>query len=121
MTCPTLPIPVLILAAAVAGWGEGNPSELAPPFAVTAGGTPIDASRNGEGCLLYDNDYPWLADFDGDGKLDLLVGHHSYEAEVGKSSGRLRIYPNVGERGRPLFGKVSWFDDQNPTGRIPGG
>src|SRR3712207_7128757 len=63
----------------------------------------------------------WLADFDGDGKPDLLVGQHTYKPEGEKSGGRLRIYPNAGERGRPRFGEVIWFDDQNPTGRIPGG
>jgi hypothetical protein len=70
----------------------------------------------------YDNDFPWFGDFDGDGRPDLLVGQHTYHTEPGKKQeGRLRIYKNIGEKGRPRFGDPLWFDDLVPTGRIPAG
>ncbi len=114
----------LVLAVALAiGSGKlgAKAADLAPPFAVTAGGRVIDAPLGDEGRPLHDNDYPWVGDFDGDGKPDLLVGQHTYQHENGKTGGRLRVYANTGERGRPQFGAPVWFDDKNPTGRIPGG
>jgi hypothetical protein len=93
-------------------------SELAPPFAVMAGGARLDAPRDEKGG--YDNANPWFADFDGDGKPDLLVGQGAFST-AHSEGGRLRIYKNLGEKGRPRFGDPLWFDDLVPTGRIPNG
>jgi hypothetical protein len=98
----------------------GATSELAPPFAVMAGGARIDAPPDAKGWRLYDNAYPWFADFDGDGKPDLLVGQGAFSSAPAEG-GRLSIYKNLGEKGRPRFGERLWFDDLVPTGRIPDG
>jgi hypothetical protein len=61
--------------------------ELLAPFAVEAGGAPIDAPGG--------NSAPCVADWDGDGRFDLLVGEYE--------EGSVRFYRNVGERGAPRF------------------
>jgi hypothetical protein len=95
-------------------------SELAPPFAVMAGGALLDAPFDRKGRHLGDNANPWFADFDGDGKPDLLVGQGAFSS-AHPENGRLRVYKNLGEKGRPRFGDPLWFDDLVPTGRIPTG
>ncbi len=99
-------------------------SELAPPFAIAAGGACIDAPLVKKGFrpddILHDNANPWFADFDGDGKPDLLVGQGMFSSAF-PEGGRLRIYKNLGEKGQPRFGEAFWFDDLVPTGRIPMG
>jgi hypothetical protein len=62
-------------------------SELAPPFLVEAAEGAIDVTGG--------NSAPFLFDLDGDGLLDLLVGQFD--------EGRVRLYPNRGERGAPRF------------------
>jgi FG-GAP repeat len=104
----------LAAAASCVGLGlrapaaAGDAADLAPPFAVTVDGVPID--------LAGDASFPWVGDFDGDGKLDLLVGQHGREKSI---DGHLRIYRNLGGKGEPRLAKPIWFDDQVPTGRIP--
>lgn len=61
--------------------------ELAAPFAVEARGGVIDVAGG--------NSAPWLADLDGDGLAELLVGQFE--------DGCVRVYRNVGARGRPRF------------------
>jgi hypothetical protein len=97
---------------------DSQANDLAPPFAVAVDGAtlnkPIDTTKGQHG----DNSYPFVGDFDGDGKFDLLIG----QGRHGKTSGgSLRIYRNVGEQGKPRFAESIWFDDQTPTGRIPAG
>jgi hypothetical protein len=95
---------------------------LAAPFAVSANGSAIDLPADPPTRAGSDNSFPWFADFDGDGKPDLLVGQVG-DSRSGKlaGEGRLRIYRNLGAQGRPRFGAPSWFDDAVPTGRIPKG
>ncbi len=71
---------VLVLSAPPGG-------ELAPPFAVEARGGAIDVAGG--------NSAPCMADLDGDGLADLLVGQFQ--------DGCLRVYRNVGARGKPRF------------------
>lgn len=62
-------------------------AELLAPFAVEAGGVPIDAPGG--------NSAPCVADWDGDGRFDLLVGEYE--------QGYVRFYRNVGAHGAPRF------------------
>ena len=100
------------------------PGAFVPPFAVQAGGTPIDVPLDKNGRIEHDNAFPWFGDFDGDGRPDLLVGQHTHPGgreKAGGHGGRLRIYRNLGDRGAPRFGEPGWFDERVPTGRIPNG
>lgn len=97
---------------------ESRADDLAPPFAVTVDGVPIDKPPDTTSGVRDDNSYPWVGDFDEDGKPDLLIGQGMH----GKSrEGHLRIYRNLGGPNRPRLGDPTWFDDQVPTGRIPKG
>jgi hypothetical protein len=122
-SCHALVALLGVLAAGPPMTPAQEAGDLAPPFAVKAGGTVIDVPRDKDGRTEHDNAYPWFGDFDGDGKPDLLVGQHTYAAGRKKqgSGGRLRIYRNIGEIGSPHFGEPVWFDDRVPTARIPGG
>jgi hypothetical protein len=93
----------------------GDAPDLAPPVAVTVGGVAIDLAA---AAALGDNSFPWVGDFDGDGKLDLLVGQRGREKS---REGHLRIYRNLGGKAEPRLAEPIWFDDRVPTGRIPSG
>jgi hypothetical protein len=111
-----------VLAAGLPVSRAQEKSDLAPPFAVQASGTPIDVRRDKDGKTESDNAFPWFGDFDGDGKPDLLIGQSTRAAGREKAKGpggRLRIYKNTGEKGSPRFGDPVWFDNLVPTARIP--
>lgn len=72
---------------------------LAEPFLAKAGGKPIK--------LNVGHSAPILADYDGDGKKDLLVG------EFG--GGGIRIYTNVGTSQEPKFDKFTMFEAGGKT------
>src|SRR5262245_5878034 len=95
----------------------GDAAYLAPPVAVSVGGVPIDRPN--------DDDWhssPWVGDFDGDGKLDLLVGQGYGKLEGGKwQGGRLRIYRNLGGKAEPRLAEPVWFHDKVPSGTLPNG
>ena len=55
--------------------------------------------------------FPHFADFDADGKIDMLVG-------VGD---RLSVHRNVGTNSRPVYAEPTWFDETEPSARIPYG
>ncbi|HEV3262132.1 MAG TPA: hypothetical protein VG013_35095 [Gemmataceae bacterium] len=105
---------------------QNDTTVLAPPVAITVNGVPLDAPTDGKGGLVYDNACPWVGDFDGNGKLALLIGHRDYRfpapgmAKEGRP-GRLRIYRNLADKGPPRLAEPTWFDDLVPTGRIPQG
>src|SRR5262245_33558804 len=70
--------------------------------------------------------FPTFADFDGDGKIDLLVGLYgdTQPALIGKghyTEGRLLVYLNRGTNAAPVYAKPCRFDDLVPSGRSPFG
>lgn len=84
----------------------GDPAaELAPPFLVEAGGSPIDVAGG--------NSAPFWHDLDGDGLLDLLVGQYE--------EGCVRVYPNVGRRGAPRFAEWHYLRAGEELVRVPYG
>ena len=108
----------LAAAASCVGLGlrtpaaAGDAADLAPPVAVSVGGVPITTA--------YEDRYsfPWVGDFDGDGKLDLLLG----QGTRGKAEGgHLRIYRNLDGKAEPRLAEPIWFHDQVPTGLTPYG
>ena len=97
----------------------GDAADLAAPVAVSVGSVPIDRADNSNFDLGNDNSFPWVGDFDGDGKLDLLVGQGSRR---GKSEGgHLRIYRNLGGKAEPRLAEPVWFHDKVPTRTTPYG
>jgi hypothetical protein len=85
-------------------WGAETEFEAARP--ILSSGQPIDVERWGHAA-------PCVADFDGDGRGDLLVG------EIFR--GQLRVYRNVGTSREPEFRGYRLFQDGAHTGCIPAG
>ena len=86
--------------------GGGDSNELLPPLSLQVGGQPLDVARDGHSA-------PFVGDFDGDGKRDLLVGQYH--------EGRLRVYRNTGSNARPRFTGYRWFEAGGKPGRVPEG
>jgi hypothetical protein len=77
-----------------------------PPVPLQADGKPLDVQREGHSA-------PFVGDFDGDGKRDLLVGQYD--------EGRLRIYRNVGTDAKPRFTSYTWLRAGGEDARVPEG
>ena len=100
-------LPILLLAAVTAGAEPSGPApDLSPPVRLEAAGQVIESGRVGHAA-------PFVGDFDGDGLPDLLVGQFD--------EGRLRIYRNVGTKGKPRFDSFEWFQAGGELGRVPEG
>jgi hypothetical protein len=80
-------------------------TDLAAPVQLTAGGKPIDVDIG--------HAAPFVADWNGDGVLHLLVGQFG--------DAKLRIYRNVGTKDKPKFDKFVWFQDGVAGGKVPSG
>ncbi len=84
----------------------GAGDEFSAPVKIEAGGKPIDlGSEIGHAA-------PFVADFDGDGKFDLLAGEFR---------GRLRIYRNEGTNEKPSFGSFSYLKAGGADAKVPTG
>ena len=95
---------LLALLGAAAPAADPTP-DLAPPVRVEAAGKPIDTDVG--------HAAPCVADFDGDGVKDLLVGQFG--------EGILWIYKNVGTDAAPKFAAGVKFKEGKPDGRVPTG
>jgi hypothetical protein len=81
------------------------PGELAPPVKVLADGKPIDVDVG--------HAAPCVADLNGDGTLNLLVGQFR--------EGKLRAYANTGSKTSPRFDKFSWVEAGGAECKVPSG
>ena len=77
---------LLVLLATVA---LAQTPEFDIPVALEANGTPINVGTGG-------NASPFMIDWNGDGKQDLVLGQYLY--------GKVRYYENIGENFDPVFG-----------------
>src|SRR5262245_12279296 len=59
----------------------------------------------------YGRLYPTVADFDGDGKIDMLAGNWL---------GRLLVFRNKATDARPVYAKPTWLDETVPSANICG-
>jgi hypothetical protein len=85
--------------------GEPGAPRLSAPVQIMANGKPISVDVG--------HAAPFVADIDGDGKAELLVGQFG--------EGKLRIYPNEGSGSAPRFTNFTWFKAGNATGTVPSG
>ena len=60
---------------------------------------------NGQEILVGQNSWPWVDDWNGDGKKDLIVGQEA--EDLNAFSGGMRIYLNSGTNAEPVFGDYS--------------
>ena len=109
MRIKTRPLPLAITfgCASLALWPTPLRAgdELATPFRVEAAGKPIDMNQGMAS--------PFVADFDGDGNFDLLLGQ--------RGDCKLRIYRNFGSNAQPQFGVSAWFKAGGVDASLPGG
>jgi hypothetical protein len=76
--------------------------EFAPPVRLKAGGVAIRVESPGYAS-------PCLADLDGDGKLDLLVGQFN--------QGKIQFFKGLG---RVNFAKGTWLQAEGKVAEVPG-
>lgn len=65
-----------------------------PPVTIEANGAPINVGYGG-------NASPFVFDWDGDGRQDLLLGQYD--------RGKIRFYPNTGANFDPVFDSFSYL------------
>jgi len=100
-------LPTLLLAAVTAGAEPSGPApDLSPPVRLEAAGQVIESGKVGHAA-------PFVGDFDGDGKPDLLVGQFD--------GGLLRVYRNEGTAAAPRLAAGQDFKAGAELGVVPAG
>ena len=100
-------LPILLLAAVTAGAEPSGPApDLSPPVRLEAAGQVIESGKVGHAA-------PFVGDFDGDGKPDLLVGQFD--------GGLLRVYRNEGTAAAPKLAAGQDFKAGAELGVVPAG
>ena len=84
---------VLTVALLAAG-ALGQTPVFDPPVAIQANGVPINVGYGG-------NASPFVVDWDGDGRQDLLLGQYNL--------GKVRFYRNVGADTAPRFDEFEYL------------
>lgn len=118
---------VLLVSTPFAARATAQSQELLPPVRILAGDQPIDVTTG--------HAAPYVLDFDGDGKRDLLVGEFgdgkfpaaelpAALAEGWKkgdhfANGRLRIYRNIGTDQAPRFDGFEYLQAGGVTATVP--
>lgn len=106
------PPPILLAAALAACWvlpcAAAGPIELLPGVKLQAAGEPIDDHAIG-------HFVPTVADWNGDGKKDLIVGSFS------GTPGNVRLYLNVGTDADPKFDKPTFLEANGQPIKLTGG
>src|SRR5262245_43330310 len=97
--------PLVLALLALAPPADDPAKELLPPVRLEAAGKPIDTEVG--------HAAPFVGDFDGDGRLTLLVGQFG--------GGILWIYRNEGTNAQPKLAAGTKFKDGKEDGRVPTG
>lgn len=112
MKHPTHPPPLLLAAAITACWAlpamAAGPIELLPGVKLQAAGQDIDDKNLG-------HFVPSVADWNGDGKKDLIVGSFS------GTPGNVYLYLNTGTDADPAFGKPAYMEANGQPIKLTGG
>ena len=93
--------------SAKAAGAQAAQAQLAPPVQVQADGKPLDIGEIGHAA-------PFFADFDNDGKRDLLVGQFG-----DKGQGKLLVYKNQGTDSEPRFAEYEYLKVGADLGTVP--
>ena len=103
---------VLLLCLVLPGAASGPESELEPPVRLEADGKPID--------VLGGHAAPSVADLDGDGVRDLLVGQFVGEGD-NPFQAPMRIYRNAGTDGEPRLAASGHLESGGARAWVPSG